>query len=255
MQRVIILGASNVTLGLPTIVRQLRSRMGPVDLLAAHGHGRSYGTGSRVLCRGLPSIRSCRLWDDLAERPVTLQPPLSLVTDIGNDLLYGASVDQILGWVDTCLGRLADMNSQLIVATLPMTSVRKLGRIRYQVTRACFFPRRGPDWRFIQCAATELDDGLRCLAESHKAALIVPRDEWYGFDPIHIRRPFRTAAWQELLGAWRVVEFSDSPPTRTQVNPLTIWRLRPAVRTMCGRRQELPQPALRLGDGTTISVY
>lgn len=253
MQRVVILGASNVTLGFPAIVRQLQSRGGPFELLAAHGHGRSYGMGSRVLCRGLPSIRSCRLWDDLAERPAAGERPLGIVTDVGNDLLYGAGVEQILQWVDTCIGRLAGMNAELRVATLPMSSVRKLGRIRYQATRACFFPGRGPDWRFIQRAAADLDEGLRRLAESRGAGVIVPRGEWYGFDPIHIRRSRRAAAWGELVGAWG--NPAPGNGTASPVSSLTLWRLSPADRTLCGRRQESPQPALRLSDGTSISVY
>jgi hypothetical protein len=255
MQRVIILGASNVTLAFPTIVQKLRSRLGPVELLAAHGHGRSYGMGSRVLCRGLPSIRSCQLWEDLAERPTSTQRPLALITDVGNDLLYGASVEQILQWVDTCLERLAGMSSRLAVATLPMGSVRKLGRIRYQLTKAFFFPGSGPDWQSIQAAAVELDAGLCRLAGMRGAALITPRPEWYGFDPIHIRRSERVAAWTELLGVWPDVNAMEGKPADSRITSTTLWRLRPAVRTLCGRRQECRQPVARLSDGTTISVY
>jgi hypothetical protein len=253
MQRVIILGASNVTLGFPTIVRQLRSRLGPVELLAAHGHGRSYGMGSRVLYRGLPSIRSCRLWEDLAERPPPAQRPLVLITDVGNDLLYGARVEQILQWVDACLERLVGMQARLAVATLPIASVLKLGRIRYQLTKTCFFPGRGPSWGAIRPAARELDEGLRRLAQLHGASMIVPRDDWYGFDPIHIRRSMRAAAWTELLGAWPDLE--PGQPAESPVSSLAVWRLRPAARTLCGRRQKSAQPALRLDDGTTISLY
>jgi hypothetical protein len=174
---------------------------------------------------------------------------------VGNDLLYGASVEQILRWVETCLERLTGLGCRLAVATLPMNSVRRLGRIRYQLTKALFFPGSGPDWSAIRSAALELNDGLSLLAERHAASMAIPREEWYGFDPIHIRRAMRTAAWAELLGAWPAIEPGGVKPAGSPVSSVAVWRLRPAARTLCGRQQEFAQPALRLDDGTTISVY
>lgn len=255
MQRVIILGASNVTIGMATIVQQLRQSLGPVDLLAAHGHGRSYGSRSRVLCRALPSIRSCRLWEDLERRTPLEQPPLALITDVGNDILYGAESGKIVEWVGACADRLAAQGARLTFAPLPMGSVRRLGRTRYHLTKACFFPGRGPCWQDMQAAAAQLDDGLCRLAESTGAALVRPRDAWYGFDPIHIRRSARRAAWRELFAAWPVPAMSSTPATVQRVGQLRLLRLRPALRDLCGCRQEATQPVLRLADGTTISFY
>ena len=255
MQRVIILGASNVTIGMATIVQQLRQALGPVDLLAAHGHGRSYGSRSRVLCRALPSIRSCRLWDDLERREPLEQPPLALITDVGNDILYGAESEQIVEWVRVCADRLAAHGAKLTLAALPMGSVRRLGRTRYHLTKACFFPGRGPCWQDMQTAAVQLDDGLTRLAESTGAALVRPRDAWYGFDPVHIRWSARRAAWRELLSAWPDSATSSTPATVQRVGRIRLLRLPPAQRDLCGRRQEASQPVLKLNDGTTISFY
>lgn len=255
MQRVIILGASNVTIGMATIVHQLRQTLGPVDLLAAHGHGRSYGSRSRVLCRALPSIRSCRLWEDLERREPLEQPPLALITDVGNDILYGTESGKIVEWVGACTDRLAAHGARLTLAALPMGSVRRLGRTRYHLTKACFFPGRGPCWQEMQAAAAELDDGLARLAESSGAALVRPRDTWYGFDPIHIRWSARRAAWRELLSAWPAPSMRSAPITVQRVGRIRLLRLRPALRDLCGRRQEASQPALRLDDGTMISFY
>lgn len=255
MRRVILLGASNLTLGFPLIVRALRAALGPIDLLAAHGHGRSYGMGSRVIWRGLPSIRSCRLWDELSTRPDGDLPPLALITDVGNDIVYGASVDQILGWVESCLVRLAEHHARITVATLPMGSVRRLGWVRYKLTKSFFFPGRGPAWHSMRQLAADLDDGLQRLANSHGAAIIVPSDEWYGFDPIHIARSKQKEAWCRILGGWTDLQRERVDRNERMIGALRLWRLRPASRTIWGRRQETAQPALRLPDGTTVSLY
>ena len=58
-----------------------------------------------MLGRELPGITTCGLWDALAARPPARTA--ALVTDVGNDLLYGAPVAAILDWVAECLDRLA----------------------------------------------------------------------------------------------------------------------------------------------------
>ena len=64
--RVVALGASNLTRGFQTIVSTARSMWGPdVEVLAALGHGRSYGAPSRIVFRTLPSILKSGLWDEL----------------------------------------------------------------------------------------------------------------------------------------------------------------------------------------------
>jgi hypothetical protein len=73
-------------------------------VLAALGLGRSYGARSRVLLRGLPGILQSGLWRQLESLPPA--PTRALVTDVGNDILYGSSPEQILEWVEESVARL-----------------------------------------------------------------------------------------------------------------------------------------------------
>ncbi len=64
--RVVLIGASNVTKSLSVIIDIAHQLLGkPLDIFTALGLGRSYGLFSRILGRGLPSIRDCGLWDAL----------------------------------------------------------------------------------------------------------------------------------------------------------------------------------------------
>ena len=69
--RAILLGASNLRISLPFLLDQVRRRAGgPVEALAACGHGRSYGAWSRFLfVRHLPGIAGCGLWPEVERRP------------------------------------------------------------------------------------------------------------------------------------------------------------------------------------------
>src|ERR1043165_8514894 len=94
-RRVILLGASNLALSFPTVVATVRQTWSEaVEIMAAMGHGRSYGQDSSVLGRKIPGIFPCALWQDLQNRPPL--PTSALLTDIGNDILYGISPDRLL---------------------------------------------------------------------------------------------------------------------------------------------------------------
>src|SRR5688572_31021942 len=108
--RAILLGASNLKISLPPLLAGLRRRAGgPVEAFIACGHGRSYGAWSRFLfVRRLPGIAGCGLWPALeASPPLRNVRRVALLTDAGNDLVYGASPEEIAGWIGTCLDRLA----------------------------------------------------------------------------------------------------------------------------------------------------
>src|SRR6185295_18710727 len=139
-RRVILLGASNLTLSFPTVVATVRQTWSePIEIMAAMGHGRSYGQDSSVLGKKISGIFPCALWQDLQKRPSL--PTAALVTDIGNDMLYGTSPDQIVGWVERCLDRLAEVGAATIVTQLPTESIERLGEMRFQFFRRMFFPR------------------------------------------------------------------------------------------------------------------
>jgi hypothetical protein len=88
MTRIVALGASNLTRGFQTVVATARSMAGPrAEVVAALGHGRSYGMASRLMVRTLPGILQSGLWHQLEVLPPA--PTRALVTDVGNDVLYG----------------------------------------------------------------------------------------------------------------------------------------------------------------------
>src|ERR1700741_1738016 len=101
-RRVILLGASNLTRSFPTVVATVRQTWDePIEIMAAMGHGRSYGQDSRVLGRKISGIFPCALWQDLQNRAA--MPTTALLTDIGNDLMFGATHDRLQNWIEGCL--------------------------------------------------------------------------------------------------------------------------------------------------------
>ena len=137
--RVVALGASNLTRGFPAVVAAARAAWGPeVEVLAALGHGRSYGVRSRVGIRALPGILESGLWRALGSLPE--RPARALVADVGNDIMYGVPAPRVLAWVDEALGRLQRVTRDITLTGLPLDGIRRLSTARFLVFRSIFFP-------------------------------------------------------------------------------------------------------------------
>jgi hypothetical protein len=254
MTRVVLLGASNLALGLPSVMRRLTAGLPrPLEIFAAFGHGRSYCGWSRVLFRGLPGIDRCQLWDDLAKDAASSAATLALITDVGNDLLYGCEPAVIARRIEECLARLAGHGSQTVITRLPLASIERLSALRFYATRTIFFPRTKGSWPAMMEHARELDQMLIAMAARFSARLIDQQREWYGFDPIHIRRRARDEAWQTVFSGWPSYG-THSNGLNGAANRLTFTdglRLRlapPAERRLFGRSQRRAQPAFILND-------
>jgi hypothetical protein len=253
-RHIVLLGASNLTRGLPTVLQTMRRYCGgPLTAWIAAGHGRSYGMPSTVLGRTLPGILESELWETLERQQVA--PSAALVTDIGNDLMFGAQVEQIIGWVQSCLERLQQSATPHIILTaLPTANLQHLSPHRFYVLRSLLFPTCRLSFETIIERAFALDDAVRSLAQARGVHLEAPRSQWYGIDPIHVRYRQLDDAWSTLLAAWRQSERA-APERYAWHEWWRIVRLKPAQRWVRGVEQRAVQPALVLRDGTSIALY
>jgi hypothetical protein len=253
-RRVILLGASNLSLSFSTVVAAARRTWGePLEIMAAIGHGRSYGQDSTVFGRKISGIFPCALWRDLQLRPAL--PTAALVTDVGNDLLYGVAPERVLEWVGSCLDRLAEAGATTLVTELPVVSIQRLSELRFRFFRRLFFPQSKLTFADAQALIVELNRELVALCGARKIPIIPVSGAWYGVDPIHLRRRVRGEVWPAMLAGWRGVE----QPFEVVRSPLWtsayLARLAPHERTVFGIRRFSAQPSGRLSDGTSISLY
>jgi hypothetical protein len=253
-RRVVLLGASNLTMSFSTVVETLRQTWGePVEIMAAMGHGRSFGQNSTVLGRKISGIFPCALWQDLSTRPRL--PTAALVTDIGNDLLYGVPVVQLANWVAGCLDRLAEAGATTVVTQLPICNLEGLSERRFRFYRQVFFPSCRLELSDVRSTVPALHEQLMTLAAERKISVIPISKSWYGPDPVHIKPSARRTAWAEMLSEWRAADVPQVVARRS------VWRwtylncLAPAEQSLFGILRRSYQPGGRLADGTTISLY
>ncbi|HEY3395601.1 MAG TPA: hypothetical protein VGK58_23065, partial [Lacipirellulaceae bacterium] len=93
------------------------------------------------------------------------------------------------------------------------------------------------------------------LCAARKRPVIPVSSEWYGIDPIHVRRRVRAKAWPTMLAAWRGVEDAIEVARSPLWTSAYLACLAPHERSTFGIRRRKAQPSGRLSDGTTISLY
>lgn len=254
MQKVILLGASNVSIGFPLIVNLLRSGFdGPLHLYAAEGHGRSYGIWSNIGPRSLPSIRDAALWNLLAAEQHQDTHPKALITDIGNDLMYQMPPQKIAGWLGECIERLLESNTEILMTMLPMGSVEKLSWLRYYIFRSALFPANRISFDDLGKLVGELNERIRELTTVFPVTPLEPPGDWYGLDPIHIRRRCRLPAWSHYFSHWSNWQRHDEQLPQI-LSTIRSRRLKPYARRWFGREQLFAQPAWQ-HQAMQISLY
>lgn len=252
--RAVLLGASNLTRGFPVFVDAARQAAGgPIDLLAALGHGRSYGQPSSVLGRRLCGIAESALWDELAGRPPL--PVYALITDIGNDIIYGVPAKRLLDWVTHCVDRLAALGARIAVTQLPLDTIRTIGPRKFALLRRVLFPSCGVTLDEAQALAEEVNQAVARLAASRGLKLLAQERTWFGLDPIHIRRRLYPQAAACMLSAWRDEPAGLIPPRASRVRSLYLATRLPHERHLFGIVQRRRQPCCRFPDGTRVSLY
>ncbi|HEX4414496.1 MAG TPA: hypothetical protein VH107_12770 [Lacipirellulaceae bacterium] len=253
-RRVVLLGASNLVRGFPTIVETVRRTWRePIEIMVAMGHGRSYGQDSAVLGRKIPGIFPCALWRDLQIRAPL--PTTALITDIGNDFLYGVTPDRLLAWVEECLDRLGEAGALASVTQLPIGSLESLGERRFQLFRRMLFPRSNLTLAEALQHARATNERLTLVGSVRKVPVISVSPKWYGLDPIHIKRRVQRIAWPELLSGWRATSEPFTPVHAGMLMTAYLAVVAPAEYSRFGFSRRAAQPTAQFFDGTTISLY
>lgn len=257
-----LIGASNLTRGISTAVESVRQfAEGPVEFHIAMGHGRSYGRTSRVMLRTLPGVVQCGLWRSLEEALDKRNdlPTYALLTDIGNDIVYGHGAAAIMAWLDQCIERLQRIDAQIALTQLPIASLSRVGPRAYGLVQSLIFRCKGPAYEDAMAQCLRVNEHIIALASDCGTTAIPHRPEWYRLDPVHQRRRLHPQVWREFVRGWPLAA-SRETEARTRVQPslrrwLTARWSAPLEMNVAGVTLTRTQPAAELPDGSTLAFF
>jgi hypothetical protein len=252
--RVVLLGASNLSIMFPTVVATARASFAqPLEMYVAKGFGRSYGQQSKFFGKKFPGILQCNLWSALDRGPSS--PTVAILADIGNDLAYEAPVERIIDWVETTLDRLQTRGARVVLNNIPLESIKRVGFARYHVLRELLFPSCKLSRSELLRRAEGLSERLARLGEQRETPVFSGKIEWYGLDPIHPRRRSAGQIWSQMLGTLSSSRGAVPLTTASSRLTLQLHRLKPEAWVQLGFQRRAAQPNAMLSDGTSIALY
>jgi len=241
-QTVILLGASNLTLGWKPAIRALQATVpGPLDVRVSLGLGRSYVDWSGFWLRRLPGIANCGLWDSLPQ--TRSKAPLVLVTDLGNDIVYRHSPETIFQTATECIRRIQAWRSdaRIVLTGLPLASLQSVGPVRFVIARSILFPGCGMPFEEIREKSIALDQSIRQFAQANNFPCIIPQGEWYRADPIHVIPSLREQVFRKFFSHW-----NPGCSISSETGTLPAARLpTSALRTIAGFERRAQQPVFQ----------
>jgi hypothetical protein len=173
------------------------------------------------------------------------------VTDVGNDILYGFSVERTLGWVEQVLIRLRAVTNDVVLTDLPLASAYRLSNLKFLAFRTALVPSCRLSLLQVLERTELVNEGLTKLSASYDAKLVRLDPAWYGFDPIHVRPSQWRPAWQQILGAQPEAKSSGG----SMVESLKLYFMRPERRWLFGVEQFAPQSGTVLRSGGQVWLY
>jgi hypothetical protein len=173
------------------------------------------------------------------------------VTDVGNDILYGFSAEQTLGWVEEAVSRLQRVTRDIILTGLPLASIRRLSKARFLFFRSILVPSCRLSLAQVVETAEQVNAGLAKLATVRGVTLFGLDPEWYGFDPVHIRPSLWRSAWKQILGLPSMTDGGGS----SLLEGLQLYFMRPERRWLFGVEQRTPQSGAALSGGGRVWLY
>lgn len=192
----VLLGASNLSRGCFAFARHMKACLHPrpVEVLIASGPGRAYYASGGLLNVVYPPIYSSNIFEVAQNKSESGYQVVALVTDIGNDIMYGVSAEKVIETVQQIFVRLQSMNAEIFYTTLPIAFEKGDHPVWFCILRSLLFPRSTVTYDEAMAGIIEVN---RFLKESacRQGRLIPDMDRYLGYDEIHY-------GWLRAHNAW-----------------------------------------------------
>ncbi len=212
------MGASNLARGYRALTHCLVSGLAPqrVEVFNAMGPGRGYCAWGGIFNIRYPSIGSSGILESARAHADRDCRVVALITDIGNDIMYGVPASEIIACLDTLLQKLNALNAEVFVHPIPLDFSKDVSKRQFRILKTIFYPRSAIDYHQAQEAVSAINDFLRTQAGG-RIHLLPGAKDFCGVDKIHYSIFRSHKAWSRV--AHEMFQVLNVPKTRT----ISLW--------------------------------
>jgi hypothetical protein len=139
----IFLGASNLSRSFYGLKRCIKRCMLPrtTSFLHAMGPGRGYVSRGGILNAVYTPIIDSGIFEEVRNKKIKDQQVIAFITDIGNDIMYGASPEEIIGGLQLLFNVLDEFATDVFITSIPVDLENDISELYFHILRKVFFPR------------------------------------------------------------------------------------------------------------------
>jgi len=195
----IFLGASNLARGYSALANCLAGSLAPhpAEILHAMGPGRGYCAEGGIYNITYPPIGSCGILESASGRAPKARQVVALITDIGNDIMYGVPVSEITSCLNSLLQKLDAIGAEVFVHPIPIDFADDVSERQFRILRSIFYPNSAIDYTGAAIAVSTINDFLRDSAGG-RVHLLPNMKDFSGIDKIHYSIFQSHRAWSQV---------------------------------------------------------
>jgi len=192
----IFLGASNLARGYTALVKAAENWMHPhpCEFLGAMGPGRGYCAPGGLLNIVYPPIASCGIIPAAKKKAEHSSRVVALLTDVGNDIIYGVPASRIIRTLSEILQDLSAMSAEISITSISVDLEKDVGECGYQILRRIYFPFSQISFAEAAQAAKEINSFIENLS-SQGIHVIHGLERYQGLDRIHYSLLHSSRVW------------------------------------------------------------
>ena len=195
----LFMGASNLARGYALLTRHLSKCLGVknIEFLNALGPGRGFCAKGGMFNYIYPPIQDCQVIE--AAEKKTKNTRVVLITDLGNDLMYGVTADALIECLDMLIDRMLKWNAEIFLTSIHINIKKDISRTIFYVLRFIFYPRSKINFEEADLLITKVNCYLEEKTRKNKNVhLITGMESYVGLDKIHYSLLKMHKAWSKV---------------------------------------------------------
>lgn len=198
----VLLGASNLARGYSALTRHLSKNVSAVEFLNAMGPGRGYCARGGLFNFTYSPIGECRIMESAnvyAERGFRIT---MLLTDMGNDIMYGVSESSLIECLDTLIEKSLRLNAKVFVTSIHVDVSKDLSKQSFRLLKSIFYPNSTVTFNQADLAVKKLNQYLEEKSlQNDQVHLVSGLGAFCGMDKIHYSLFKSHLAWSRIANA------------------------------------------------------
>lgn len=194
------MGASNLARGYSLLTRHISSCFGKnkVEFLNALGPGRGFCARGGMFNFTYPSIQDCRILDVAQKK--SCDSRVVLITDIGNDLMYGVSAGTLIESLDGLIDKALQWDAEVFLTSIHVNLKKDVSQTTFFILKSFFYPGSNITYEETDLFIKQVNGYLKEKAgKNERVHLISGMESFAGADKIHYSLLKTHSAWEKVV--------------------------------------------------------